>query len=157
LTFSPENRARFDEIVRRFPTPHRRAALLPALWLVQEQEGYIPPRMMEHVASLLGISPAEVLETASYYNMFKLAPGGRHHFQICTNLACALRGARVVVDWFRARLGIEVGEVTADGRFMLSTVQCLGSCDTAPMMQRDDRYEENLTEAKLAAIVESLS
>jgi NADH-quinone oxidoreductase subunit E len=156
LTFTPENLARFEATLRGFPPEHRRAALLPALWLAHEQEGYLGLKTLEYVAGLLGLSPAEVLEVASYYNMFRLEPGGRHHFQVCTNLSCSLRGARRIVDWLRQRLSIEVGEVTPDGRFMLSTVQCLGSCDTAPMMMLDDHYEENLSTEALERIVERL-
>lgn len=157
LTFTPENLARFEATLRRYPPEHRRAALLPTLWLAQEQEGHLGLATLEYVASLLGLSPAEVLEVASYYNMFLLSPGGRHHFQVCTNLPCSLAGAQRIVKWLRQRLSVDVGETTPDGRFMLSAVQCLGSCDTAPMMMLDDRYEENLTAEKLERIVERLS
>jgi len=157
LTFTAENLASFEAILRRFPPEQRRAALLPTLWLAQEQDGYLGMPALEYVASLLSLSPVEVLEVASYYNMFLLSPGGRHHFQVCTNLSCSLRGAQRIVDWLRTHLSIDVGETTPDRRFMLSTVQCLGSCDTAPMMMLDDHYEENLTPERLERIVERLS
>ena len=157
MTFTPGNQARFEKILDHYPAEHQRAALLPALWLVQEQEGYLSPSAMEHVADLLEISPIHVLETASYYDMFRLRPPGRHDLRLCTNLSCSLLGAPRILDWLRERLGIEPGETTADGRWSLTPVQCLGACERAPMMQLNDRVEGHLNEEKLLVILSELS
>jgi NADH-quinone oxidoreductase subunit E len=157
MTFTPENLARFEKILERYPAEHRRAALLPTLWLAQEQEGYLSAGAMEYVAGLLELSPVQVLETASYYEMFRLQPAGRHDIRLCTNLSCSLLGARRILDWLRERLRIEPGETTADGRVSLTPVQCLGACEKAPMMQLDERVEGHLSEEKLAGILSDLS
>ena len=157
MTFTPGNQARFERILDHYPAEHRRAALLPTLWLVQEQEGYLSPSAMEYVAGLLEISPVHVLETASYYDMFRLQPPGRHDLRLCTNLSCSLLGAPRILDWLRERLGIEPGETTADGRLSLTPAQCLGACERAPMMQLNDRVEGHLSEEKLAVILSELS
>ena len=157
MTFTPGNQARFEKILDRYPLEHRRAALLPTLWLVQEQEGYLSPEAMEYVAALLAIAPVHVLETASYYDMFRFQPPARHDLRLCTNLSCSLLGASRLVDWLRVRLGVEPGETTADGRLSLTPVQCLGACERAPMIQLNDRVEGHLSEEKLAVILSELS
>ena len=157
MTFTTENQTRFEEILGRYPAEHRRAALLPTLWLLQEQEGYLSPEALEYVAGLLGISPVHVLETASYYELFRLQPPGRHELRLCVNLSCSLLGAPRILDWLRERLGIEPGETTADGRLSLNPVSCLGACERAPIMQLNDRVEGHLSEEKLAGILSELS
>jgi len=157
MVFTPENQARLEEILKRYPPEHRRAALLPALWLAQEQEGYLSPEAMECVARLLQLAPVHVLETASYYDMFRLRPGGRHDIRLCTNLSCSLLGAHRILHWLSRRLGIEPGETTRDGSVSLTPVQCLGSCEKAPMMQLDGRVEGYLSEEKLAQVLSELS
>jgi NADH-quinone oxidoreductase subunit E/NADH dehydrogenase (ubiquinone) flavoprotein 2 len=112
---------------------------------------------MAYVAALLELPPAFVASVASFYTMYYKRPVGQHHVQVCTNLSCALRGAEEIVDCLRERLGIGLGETTADGRFTLSEVECLGSCGTAPMMQVDDDYWENLTPETTLALVDRLA
>lgn len=136
--------------------PKKRAALLPLLWLVQEQEGWVPPEAAAAVAQLVGIVPAEVHEVVSFYTLFNRCPKGRHHIQLCAGVCCKLRGADGILSHLRARLGIDVGEATPDGAFHLSTVECLGSCGTAPMMQIGEDYYEDLDAGKVDDILMSL-
>jgi NADH-quinone oxidoreductase E subunit len=142
------------EIAGRYP--FKRAALIPALHLVQRRHGWIPPEAMAELAGILEIRPVEVMEVVSFYTMLNPAPVGRYHIQVCRNLSCALRGARRIARHLSSRLGIEVGGTTADGRFTLSEVECMGSCGTAPMLQLNDDYYEDLTEARVDEILASL-
>ncbi|MDP2599479.1 MAG: NADH-quinone oxidoreductase subunit NuoE [Deltaproteobacteria bacterium] len=152
--FTKENLEKFEETLKRYP--QKRAALLPALWLVQEQQGWISPESMETLAKLLGLTPAYIYETATFYTMYNMKPIGRHHIQVCNSVCCCLRGSEETVGYLKKKLEIEVGESTQDGRFHLSTVECLGSCGTAPMMQIDNDYHEDLTEEKIDQILEKL-
>lgn len=136
--------------------PEKRAAILAALHLAQREHGWISAETMEEVASLLDLTPIDVREVTSFYTMFNMRQVGKHHLQVCTNLSCCLLNGRGVVDYLQKRLGIKVGETTEDQKFTLSTVECLGSCGTAPMMQIGDDYHENLTEKKIDSILKSL-
>jgi NADH-quinone oxidoreductase subunit E/NADH dehydrogenase (ubiquinone) flavoprotein 2 len=155
VEFSPAAKAKFEQYLARDPI--KRAAIMPTLWLAQEEFGWLSNETMEYVAGLLELPPAFVASVASFYTMYNKRPIGRHHVQVCTNLSCALRGADTIVDCLRSRLGIGLGETTADGRFTLSEVECLGSCGTAPMMQVDDDFWENLTEESTLAVVDRLA
>jgi NADH-quinone oxidoreductase subunit E len=137
--------------------PQARSALLPALDIAQREAGYLSPQVLREVAVLMDLPPVEVASVASFYTMLYRRPVGKHVIQVCTNISCSLMGAEHIVDVLRKKLGIEVGETTPDGRFTLLTVECLGSCGTAPMMQVDDTYYENLTEERLDAILAELS
>lgn len=154
IKFSPDAKARFERIVARYPV--RRAAIMPTLWVAQEEFGYIGDEVVEYVAGLLGLSPAYVAGVASFYTMFYRKPMGRYHIQVCTNLSCSLLGSETILDVISKRLGIGVGETTADGLFSLSEVECLGSCGTAPMMQINDDYWENLTPQRTVEILDRL-
>jgi NADH-quinone oxidoreductase subunit E len=136
--------------------PQKRAALLPALHIVQREQGWIPIEVMEELAEILEIRPVEVMEAVSFYTMFNRRPIGRYHIQVCRNISCSLLGARRITRLISERLGIKVGETTPDGRFTLSEVECLGSCGTAPMLQINEDYYENLTEARLDELLRSL-
>lgn len=136
--------------------PDRRSALLPALYLLQQRDGYITPEGIQALAAHFDISPMAVYEVATFYTMLHFRPPGRQHIQVCRTLPCALRGAGEVVAYICDRLGIDVGERTPDGAFSLQEVECLGSCDTAPMMQVNDLYFENLTRAEIDAILDEL-
>lgn len=129
---------------------------MPTLWLAQEEFGYLSLEVMEYVAGLLELSPAFVASVASFYTMYYKKPMGRHHVQVCRNLSCELLGAGRIADCLRKRLGIGVGETTADGKFSLSEVECLASCGTAPMMQVNDDYLENLTPERTLEIIDRL-
>jgi len=143
-----------DAIVARYPVP--KAALLPVLWAVQERQGWIAPAAEEWVARRLGVTPAHVHGVVTFYTMYKPRPTGRHHIQVCTTLSCMLRGGDELLAHLEQRLGIRCGEVTPDGRFSLVRVECLGSCGTAPMFQLNDDYHEDLTPAKVDALLADL-
>lgn len=154
VEFSPAAKTKFDEILTRYPI--KRAAIMPTLWLAQEEFGWLSNEVLEYVAGLLELSPAFTASVASFYTMYYKQPVGKHHVQVCTNLSCALVGADRIVDCLRKRLGVEVGQTTADGRFTLSVVECLASCGTAPMMQVNDDYWENLTQQSTLDLIDRL-
>jgi NADH-quinone oxidoreductase subunit E len=143
-----------DLIVGRYPAP--KAALLPVLWEVQERQGWVSPEAAVWVGQRLGVSPAHVHGAVTFYTMYKQRPTGRYHIQVCTTLSCMLRGCDGLLEHLKSRLGIEEGQVTPDGKFSLVRVECLGSCGTAPMFQLNDDYHEDLTPAKVDALLERL-
>src|SRR5512132_3039287 len=154
LESSPETLKQFEATVARYPK--REAAMLPVLYLAQREFGHLGPEAIEYVAKLMDQAPARVQGVVSFYTMFNMKRIGRHHIQVCRTLPCALRGAEEVTEFLRKKLGIECGQTTADGRFTLSEVECLASCGTAPMMQVNDDYYENLTDEKVTEILASL-
>ncbi len=154
VEFSPETLKKFEETVSRYPK--REAAMLPVLYLAQQEFGYLSPEAIDYVAKLMGQSPARVHGVVSFYTMYNMKPIGRHHIQVCRTLSCALGGAEKITDFIKKKLAIELGQTTADGRFTLSEVECLASCGTAPMMQINDDYYENLNEEKVTEILDSL-
>jgi NADH-quinone oxidoreductase E subunit len=154
LEFSAETLKKFEETVARYPM--KEAAMLPVLYLAQREFGHLGPEAIACVARLMGQSPAWVHGVVSFYTMFNTKPIGRHHIQVCRTLSCALGGAERITDFIKQKLGIEPGQTTPDGRFTLAEVECLASCGTAPMMQINDEYYENLTEEKVAAILDGL-
>ena len=149
-----EFESKVDAIVAKYPQP--KAAVLPVLWEVQKAKGYVDGASEAWVASRLGVSPAHVHGCVTFYTMYKQRPSGRHHVQVCTTLSCMLRGSDELVAHLEKRLGIPVGGTTSDGKFSLVRVECLGSCDTAPMFQLNDDYHENLTLEKVDRLLESL-
>ncbi len=151
---SDKARAEIQQLKARYPHPN--SALLPALALAQEETGWLSPEALEEVAEAMGLSPAQVGSVASFYTMFNRRPVGRYLVQVCTNISCSLLGAEHIVEHLKRRLGIEVGQTTSDGLFTLVEVECLGSCGTAPMMQVNDVYYENLTEERVDQILEEL-
>jgi NADH-quinone oxidoreductase subunit E len=154
LEFSPEALKKFAEIVGRYPK--KEGAMLPVLYLAQEEFGYLSPAAIDYVAGLMGVSSARVYGVVTFYTMLYMKPVGRYHVQVCRTLPCALMGSEKITGRLQERLGIGLGETTADGKFTLSEVECLASCGTAPMMQVNGDYYENLTEEKIAQILESL-
>lgn len=155
VEFSPAALKKFEETVSRYPKPE--AAMLPVLYLAQEEFGHLSHEAIAYIANLMGQPPARVHGVVSFYTMFNVKPVGRYHIQVCRTLSCALRGAEKVTGFIKKTLGIEVGQTTADGKFTLSEVECLASCGTAPMMQINDDYYENLTEEKVREILGSLT
>ncbi len=151
MQFTPENKAKFDTIVARYPV--KRSALLPALHLIQKQEGWISNEAIEYLAGLFGLSPAQVHDTASYYVMFRLRPWGKTDIEICTNLSCALNGADALVEHACSKLGVKEGEVTKDGRFVVTRVECLAACGGAPAVQVNGEWLENATTADLDRVL----
>jgi len=154
VEFSPETLKKFEETVSRYPK--KEAAMLPVLYLAQQEFGYLGPEAIDYVAKLMDQSPAKVHGVVSFYTMYNMKPIGRHHIQVCRTLSCALGGAEKITDFIKKKLAIELGQTTADGRFTLSEVECLASCGTAPMMQINDDYYENLNEEKVTEILDSL-
>lgn len=136
--------------------PEKRAALLPALHIAQKEQGWISREIMEGIAEIVEIKPIEVMEVVSFYTMFNMKPVGKYHLQVCTNLSCSLLNSRHLVNYLENTLGIKTGETTNDNKYTLSTVECLGSCGTAPMMQVNEKFYENLTEQKIDTILGSL-
>ena len=152
--YGPEFERRVDVLVARYPEP--KAATLMVLWEVQKANGWIDPVSEEWVAERLGTSPAQVHGVVSFYTMYKEKPLGRHHIQVCTTLSCMLRGSDELMDHLKGKLGIDEGGVTPDGKFSLVRVECLGSCDTAPMFQLNDTYHEDLTLESVDRLLEGL-
>lgn len=153
--FSKSTEKEFQELLQKYPS--KRSALLPALYIVQREFGYLTPEGIEYVANLVGISPAQVTETATFYLMLFMKPVGRNVIWVCHNLSCTLCGAEEIIGHLEQKLKIKVGETTADGKFTLLRQECLASCDTAPVMQVNDDYEENLTLPRTDEIIEKLS
>lgn len=148
--------ARFREIIARYPEDKKKSALIPVLHLAQEEWHWLDVPTMDYVASLLGLSPIEVYEVASFYTMFHLKPIGKYVLEICHTGPCMLRGSDQLMDHVKNRLGIEAGQTTADGMFTLKPAECLGACGYAPMMQLGKFYQENLTPEKMDRILDEL-
>lgn len=136
--------------------PSKRSAILPALYLIQREMGYLKPEGIEYVAKLIGLSPAQVTEVASFYTMLFLKPVGKNVVWVCQNLSCTLCGAEEIIEHLERKLGIKAGETTGDNLFTLLRQECLASCDTAPVMQVNDEYEENLTIKRVDEIIEKV-
>jgi NADH-quinone oxidoreductase subunit E len=152
--YGPEFEQKVDAIVARYP--HAKAAMLPVLWEVQAQDGWVSRDAEAWVAERLGVTPAHVHGCVTFYTMFKQRPMGKYHIQVCTTLSCMLCGSDELVEHLRKKLGIGEGEVTPDGKFSLVRVECLGSCGTAPMFQLNDDYYEDLTLEKVDELLDSL-
>lgn len=153
---SEESKAEILKIREEYPGAE--SALLPALELAQRDHGgWLPTEAIDEVAEALDLAPARVGAVASFYTLLHRKPVGRHVLYICTNVSCSLLGAEHLRDYIGSKLGIRPGETTADGQFTLEEVECLGSCGTAPMMQVDDVYYENLTEAKIDRLLAELA
>ena len=152
--YGPEFEAKVDEVVACYPRP--KAALLPVLWEVQRRQGWIDLESEKWVAERLGVSPAHVHGAVTFYTMYKQRASGKYHVQVCTNLSCMLRGSDELVEHLESKLDINVGETTADGKFSLVRVECLGSCGTAPMFQLNDDYHEDLTFEKVDQLLDNL-
>lgn len=154
FTFSDDLARKVEEAAARYPS--RMAAVLPALHLIQREFGWVPVEAQEWVAERLGVPAAHVHGCVSFYTLYRQKPVGRHHIQICRTLSCALRGAGEITAHLEKRLGIKPGETTADGRFSVVEVECLGSCGTAPMFQVNDDYHENLTTESVDRLLETM-
>ena len=138
-----------EKICAKYPKERRRSALLPMLWLVQEQEGWISQQAMREVAEVIGCTPAEVYEVVSFYTMYKQKPAGRHHIALCKTIACAVCGAHEVSDYIRAKAGIHHGSISDDGRFSIEEVECIGACSEAPAVLINETLYGNLTPARV--------
>lgn len=157
FSFSAEALAECKRIMARYPEGRSKSALLPILHIAQaENDGWLSVNAMDAVAQVLGIQHIEVYEVASFYSMYNLHPVGKHLLEVCHTSPCMIRGSDDIVAYLEKKLNIHVGETTKDGMFTLKTVECLGSCGTAPMLQCGAKYHENLTPDKVDALIESL-
>ena len=155
IKFSEQQLNEVKQIVARYPDGKQKSALLPVLHLAQENfGGWLDVSVMDYVASLLDLDPIEVYEVASFYSMYNLKPVGKHVFEVCQTGPCMLRGSDDIIGYIKNKLGIGVGETTSDGMFTLKTVECLGACGYAPMMQMGKTYREHLTKEKVDAIID---
>lgn len=154
IKFSEQSLQKVKEYISRYPEGRQKSALLPVLHLAQREfGGWLSAPVMDYVASLLSIKPIEVYEVASFYTMFNLKPVGHCMIEFCRTGPCMLRGVEQIIDYTEKRLGIKVNQTTADKKFTLKAVECLGSCGTAPMAQIGKYYYENLTEEKIDKII----
>jgi NADH-quinone oxidoreductase subunit E len=134
----------------------KRSAIIPALYRAQEENGWIGDDVIEHLSKVMEIPQSHIFEVATFYTMFNKHPVGKFHVQVCGNISCSMAGSRQILGSFLEKNGVGLGEVTKDGKFTFSRVECLGSCGTAPMMQINDDYYENLDQKKAEEIVKGL-
>ena len=151
---SEDNLRIANEIIDRYPI--RKSALIPLLHLAQEQEGWVTDEAMNHIAEIIGITPAEVLGTCSFYEMFKRQPNGEYQVNICHGISCHLLGADQLIQHAEQTLGIREGETTADGKFTLEGVECIAACTEAPCMQVNYRYQNQITESQFDELVQQI-
>lgn len=155
VAFSNDKLEQAQKIIARYPQGKQKSALLPLLHLAQDEfGGWLDVPVMDYVASLLNIEAIEVYEVATFYSMYNLKPVGRHLFEVCQTGPCMLNGSDQIIDYIKERLQINVGETTPDGMFTLKTVECLGACGYAPMMQLGKTFREHLTKEKVDQIIE---
>lgn len=152
--FTPASEQEFSKTIARYP--NKAAATLPVLWIAQRQWGWLPPEVLTYVAERLELPVARVIGVASFYTMFKLAPTGRFHVQICRNLSCAMFGAERATERICKKLGIKPGETTKDGMFTVEQVECLAACGIAPAVQVNEEYHGGMRGEKLDALIEVL-
>ncbi|MEY4892419.1 MAG: hypothetical protein RIQ34_1031 [Bacteroidota bacterium] len=154
VQFSETALAEVKRLVARYPEGKQKSALLPVLHLAQEQfGGWLSTETLDYVASLLQLSPIEVYEVATFYSMYNLQPVGKHVFEVCQTGPCMLNGSDEIIEYVWEKLGIRPGQTTTDGLFTLKTVECLGACGYAPMMQMGKHYREHLTRDKVDQII----
>jgi len=151
---SGAKRQQLDALVTRYP--EKRSALIPILHEVQAEVGYLSPEAVEWVAGYLGLSPADVMSVASFYDMLSLEPVGKHLIYVCQNLTCTLLGAERLIRHLESKLGVRTGETTPDGKITLKRMECLASCGTAPSIQVDGVYHHQVTPEKLDALLDEL-
>ena len=146
----------FDVMRRRYPAEATSSMVLPCLRRIQEDRGFVADSDIADLTAYLGVPRIQIEEVLAHYTQFRRAPIGRWHLQACRNLSCSMRGAEGVIEHLSGKLGIAPGQTSADGRFTLSTVECLGSCGTAPVVMVNEAYHENMSPARLDALIEGL-
>lgn len=155
VKFNETQEIEFKRLVARYPSNKKKSALLPVLHLAQDSfGGWLSTEVMNYVAERLEIKPIEVYEVATFYSMYNLKPVGKYMFEVCQTGPCMLRGSDDIIEYIGQKLGIKAGETTSDGMFTLKTVECLGACGYAPMMQLGKHYKEHLTKDKIDAIID---
>ena len=154
IKFSEERLKEVQSIIKRYPAGKQKSALLPVLHLAQQDfGGWLDVPVMDYVASLLQLKPIEVYEVATFYSMYNLKPVGKYVFEVCQTGPCMIQGSEKIIRYIGQKLGIKPGETTGDGMFTLKTVECLGACGYAPMMQLGKRFREHLTTDRIDEIV----
>lgn len=152
--FSDDKMKEVQRIINFYPDGKQKSAVIPVLHLAQQEfGGWLSTETMDYVASLLSLKPIEVYEVATFYSMYNLKPVGKYMFEVCQTGPCMLNGSDDIVKYIYEKLGIKPGETTSDGLFTLKTVECLGACGYAPMMQMGKNYREHLTKEKVDAII----
>ncbi|MDD8016893.1 MAG: NAD(P)H-dependent oxidoreductase subunit E [Bacteroidota bacterium] len=149
-----ENLKKVEALYKKYP--NKKAALLPVLWIAQEQEGWISEEMMRYIGDLLEVPHAHVLGVVTFYTMYKSKPHGKYHIEVCTNVSCMLRGSDKIRDVVEKHCGAKFGETSADKKFSVSEVECMGACGGAPMIAIGEEYYENLTAEKTEQLLSSL-
>lgn len=154
ICFSDSKLAEVQLIINRYPEGKQKSALLPVLHLAQEEfGGWLDVSVMDYVAQLLSITSIEVYEVATFYSMYNMKPVGKFVFEVCQTGPCMVKGSDSIIDYIKNKLGISIGETTTNGLFTLKTVECLGACGYAPMMQLGKNYREHLTSERVDAII----
>lgn len=155
VRFSDEKLVKVQEIIARYPQGKQKSAVIPLLHMAQEEfGGWLSVESMDYVAFLLGLQPIEVYEVATFYSMYNLKPVGKYLFEVCQTGPCMLNGSDQIIDYIKEKLNIGIGETTPDRMFTLKTVECLGACGYAPMMQLGKNFREHLTKEKVDQIIE---
>jgi NADH-quinone oxidoreductase subunit E len=155
IKFSDSKLKEVEQIIQRYPEGKQKSAVIPVLHLAQEEfGGWLSAETMDYVASVLNLQPIEVYEVATFYSMYNLKPVGRYLFEVCQTGPCMLNGSDNIIKHIFEKLGIKPGETTSDGMFTLKTVECLGACGYAPMMQLGKNYREHLTKEKVDTIID---
>ena len=152
--FTEENLNRIVEVKKKYPTSL--AAIMPVIYIAQEQNGFITNEVMEEIASVLSIDKVNVLSVVTFYTMYHTKPVGKYHIQVCTNVSCMLRGAFDIWEDVKAKLNLDNLQVSQDGKFSLEEVECMGACGYAPMIAVNEDYFENLNKDKVLEILDSL-
>lgn len=155
MVFSEDKLQKVQEIIARYPDGKQKSALIPILHLAQENNGgWLSAEVMDYVAGLLNLTSIEVYEVATFYSMYNLRPVGKYVFEVCQTGPCMLRGSDDIIAYIKEKLNIGVGETTTDGLFTLKTVECLGACGYAPMLQLGKHYKEHLTRERVDQLIE---
>jgi NADH-quinone oxidoreductase subunit E len=155
MVFPADKLKKVEEIIARYPDGKSKSAILPILHIAQDHcNGWLSADAMDYVAGLLKIEPIEVYEVATFYSMYNLKPVGKYIFEVCQTGPCMLKGSDQIIDYIKDKLHIGIGETTTDGLFTLKTVECLGACGYAPMMQMGKFYREHLTKERVDAIID---
>ena len=153
--FSEENLQKIEQILKKYPT--KQAAVMPVLYIAQEQNGWISNEVMVETASVLEMNEEDVFGVVTFYTMYHRKEMGKYHIQVCTNVSCMLRGGYQIYDAVKEKLGLDNGDVSNDKKFSLEEVECMGSCGTAPMIAVNEDYFENLDKEKALQILDSLN
>ena len=154
FVFDAERDAEFERLIARYPT--RESMIMPALWLAQEQQGWISAEAIAYIAERIGTYHAKVFELATFYTMYQLKPVGKYHICVCRTLSCWLRDKQEIVDYLATELGLTPGQVSEDGKFSLEEVECLGHCGTAPVVQVNGEFHEEMNLEKFKALLATL-